>query len=130
MKAKLLNGKEVDVLELDPAGVFGVCTGVLGRVIVNSDEFTQREGLVYLAQKVSETPDECRETYEILVRNCTDLEIPPLEEMLENDGAVIAKADYALEICDDGTTYMRFGAVTQFDCLYYADENGVINIGE
>ena len=129
MKAKLLNGKEVDVLLLDPGRMFAVLVGLLERSIVDADEFPS-EGIVYLYQKPSETPDEFKDDYDILVRNCPDAVIPPLEELLENDAAVIGKADYTLETREDGATLMRFKNVQQFDCLYSVDENGVIDIEE
>ena len=129
MKAKLLNGKEVDVLLLDPGRMFAVLVGLLERSIVDADEFPS-EGSVYLYQKPSEAPDEYQEDYDILVRNSPDAVIPPLEELLENDAAVIGKADYALEAREDGATLMRFKNVQQFDCLYSVDENGVIDIEE
>lgn len=129
MKAKTLNGKEVDVLLLDPGRMFAVLVGLLERSIVDADEFPP-EGSVYLYQKASETQDEFKEDYDILVRNCPDAVIPPLEELLENDAAVIGKADYALEKREDGATLMRFKNVQQFDCLYSVDENGVMDIEE
>ena len=129
MKAKTLNGKEVDVLLLDPGRMFAVLVGLLERSIVDADEFPS-EGIVYLYQKPSETPDEFQEDYDILVRNSPDAVIPPLEELLENDAAVIGKADYTLEAREDGATLMRFKNVQQFDCLYSVDENGVIDIEE
>lgn len=129
MNAKTLNGKDVNVLLLDPGRMFAVLVGLLERSIVDADEFPP-EGSVYLCQKPSETPDEFRADYEILIKNSPDAEIPPLEELLENDGAVIGKADYALETREDGATLMRFANVQQFDCLYEVDENGVINIEE
>ena len=129
MNAKTLNGKDVNVLQLDPGRMFAVLVGLLERSIVDADEFPP-EGSVYLYQKPSETPDEFRADYEILIKNSPDAEIPPLEELLENDGAVIGKADYTLETREDGATLMRFANVQQFDCLYEVDENGVINIEE
>ena len=129
MKAKLLNGKEVDVLLLDPGRMFAVLVGLLERSIVDADEFPS-EGIVYLYQKPSETPDEFKDDYDILVRNSPDAVIPPLEELLENDAAVIGKADYTLETREDGATLMRFRNVQQFDCLYSVDENGVMDIEE
>ena len=129
MKAKTLNGKEVDVLLLDPGRMFAVLVGLLERSIVDADEFPS-EGSVYLYQKPSEKPDDFKDDYDILVRNCPDAVIPPLEELLENDAAVIGKADYALEAREDGATLMRFKNVQQFDCLYEVDENGVIDIEE
>ena len=129
MKAKTLNGNEVDVLLLDPGRMFAVLVGLLERSIVDADEFPP-EGSVYLYQKPSETPDEYKEDYDILVRNSPDAVIPPLEELLENDAAVIGKADYTLEAREDGATLMRFKNVQQFDCLYEVDENGVIDIEE
>ena len=129
MKAKTLNGKEVDVLLLDPGRMFAVLAGLLERSIVDADEFPS-EGNVYLYQKPSETPDEYREDYDILVRNSPDAVIPSLEELLENDAAVIGKADYTLETREDGATLMRFKNLQQFDCLYEVDENGVIDIEE
>lgn len=129
MKAKTLNGKEVDVLLLDPGRMFAVLVGLLERSIVDADEFPS-EGSVYLYQKPSEKPDDFKDDYDILVRNCPDAVIPPLEELLENDAAVIGKADYALEAREDGATLMRFKNVQQFDCLYDVDESGVINIEE
>ena len=129
MKAKTLSGKEVDVLLLDPGRMFAVLVGLLERSIVDADEFPS-EGNVYLYQKPSETPDEYQEDYDILVRNSPDAVIPPLEELLENDAAVIGKADYTLETREDGATLMRFKNVQQFDCLYDVDESGVINIEE
>ena len=129
MKAKLLNGKDVDVLLLDPGRMFAVLVGLLERSIVDADEFPSG-GSVYLYQKPSETPDEYQEDYDILVRNSPDAVIPPLEELLENDAAVIGKADYTLETREDGATLMRFKNVQQFDCLYEVDENGVIDIEE
>ena len=129
MKAKTLNGKEVDVLLLDPGRMFAVLVGLLERSIVDADEFPS-EGSVYLYQKPSEKPDDFKDDYDILVRNCPDAVIPPLEELLENDAAVIGKADYALEAREDGATLMRFKNVQQFDCLYSVDENGVIDIEE
>ena len=129
MKAKTLNGKEVDVLLLDPGRMFAVLAGLLERSIVDADEFPS-EGNVYLYQKPSETPDEYREDYDILVRNSPDAVIPSLEELLENDAAVIGKADYTLETREDGATLMRFKNLQQFDCLYEVDENGVIGIEE
>ena len=129
MKAKTLNGNEVDVLLLDPGRMFAVLVGLLERSIVDADEFPS-EGSVYLYQKPSEAPDEYKEGYDILVRNSPDAVIPPLEELLENDAAVIGKADYTLETREDGATLMRFRNVQQFDCLYEVDENGVIDIEE
>ena len=129
MKAKTLNGKEVDVPLLDPGRMFAVLAGLLERSIVDADEFPS-EGNVYLYQKPSETPDEYREDYDILVRNSPDAVIPSLEELLENDAAVIGKADYTLETREDGATLMRFKNLQQFDCLYEVDENGVIDIEE
>ena len=129
MKARTLNGKDVDVLLLDPGRVFAVLVGLLERSIVDADEFPSG-GSVYLYQKPSETPDEYQEDYDILVRNSPDAVIPPLEELLENDAAVIGKADYTLETREDGATLMRFKNVQQFDCLYEVDENGVIDIEE
>ena len=129
MKARTLNGKDVDVLLLDPGRMFAVLVGLLERSIVDADEFPS-EGSVYLYQKPSETPDEYQEDYDILVRNSPDAVIPPLEELLENDAAVIGKADYTLEAREDGATLMRFKNVQQFDCLYEVDENGVIDIEE
>ena len=129
MKAKTLNGKEVDVLLLDPGRMFAVLVGLLERSIVDADEFPS-EGSVYLYQKPSEAPDEFKDDYDILVRNSPDAVIPPLEELLENDAAVIGKADYTLEAREDGATLMRFKNVQQFDCLYEVDENGVIDIEE
>lgn len=129
MKAKTLNGKDVDVLLLDPGRMFAVLVGLLERSIVDADEFPSG-GSVYLYQKPSETPDEYQEDYDILVRNSPDAVIPPLEELLENDAAVIGKADYILETREDGATLMRFKNVQQFDCLYSVDENGVIDIEE
>ena len=129
MKAKTLNGKDVDVLLLDPGRMFAVLVGLLERSIVDADEFPS-EGSVYLYQKPSEKPDDFKDDYDILVRNCPDAVIPPLEELLENDAAVIGKADYALEAREDGATLMRFKNVQQFDCLYDVDESGVINIEE
>ena len=129
MKAKTLNGKDVDVLLLDPGRMFAVLVGLLERSIVDADEFPSG-GSVYLYQKPSETPDEYQEDYDILVRNSSDAVIPPLEELLENDAAVIGKADYTLETREDGATLMRFKNVQQFDCLYSVDENGVIDIEE
>lgn len=129
MKAKTLNGRDVDVLLLDPGRMFAVLVGLLERSIVDADEFPSG-GSVYLYQKPSETPDEYQEDYDILVRNSPDAVIPPLEELLENDAAVIGKADYTLETREDGATLMRFKNVQQFDCLYEVDENGVIDIEE
>lgn len=129
MKAKLLNGKEVDILLLDPGRMFAVLVGLLERSIVDADEFPS-DGSVYLYQKPSEAPDEFKDDYDILVRNSPDAVIPPLEELLENDAAVIGKADYTLEAREDGATLMRFKNVQQFDCLYEVDENGVIDIEE
>ena len=129
MKAKTLNGKEVDVLLLDPGRMFAVLVGLLERSIVDADEFPS-DGSVYLYQKPSEAPDEFKDDYDILVRNSPDAVIPPLEELLENDAAVIGKADYTLEAREDGATLMRFKNVQQFDCLYEVDENGVIDIEE
>ena len=129
MKAKTLSGKKVDVLLLDPGRMFAVLVGLLERSIVDADEFPSG-GSVYLYQKPSETPDEFKEDYDILVRNSPDAVIPPLEELLENDAAVIGKADYTLETREDGATLMRFKNVQQFDCLYEVDESGVINIEE
>ena len=129
MKAKTLNGKDVDVLLLDPGRMFAVLVGLLERSIVDVDEFPSG-GSVYLYQKPSETPDEYQEDYDILVRNSPDAVIPPLEELLENDAAVIGKADYTLETREDGATLMRFKNLQQFDCLYEVDENGVIDIEE
>ena len=129
MKARTLNGKDVDVLLLDPGRMFAVLVGLLERSIVDADEFPS-EGSVYLYQKPSEAPDEFKDDYDILVRNCPDAVIPPLKELLENDAAVIGKADYTLEAREDGATLMRFKNVQQFDCLYEVDENGVIDIEE
>ena len=129
MKAKTLNGKDVDVLLLDPGRMFAVLVGLLERSIVDADEFPS-EGSVYLYQKPSEAPDKFKDDYDILVRNSPDAVIPPLEELLENDAAVIGKADYTLEAREDGATLMRFKNVQQFDCLYEVDENGVIDIEE
>lgn len=129
MNAKTLNGKDVNVLQLDPGRMFAVLVGLLERSIVDADEFPS-EGSVYLYQKPSEAPDEFKDDYDILVRNSPDAVIPPLEELLENDAAVIGKADYTLEAREDGATLMRFKNVQQFDCLYEVDENGVIDIEE
>ena len=127
MKVKTLNNQECDVVALDPAGAFGVIVGVLGRVIVEAGEFP-RKGKVYLYQKVSETPDQYMAEYDVLAKNCTDLIIPTLEEMLINDGAVIGQADYELVDGEDGNVYMRFTDIRQYDTRFEIDENGILNI--
>lgn len=127
MKVKSLNNQECDVVALDPAGAFGVIVGVLGKVIVKEGEFP-RKGNVYIYQKVSETPEQYKDEYDVLAKNCTDLIIPKLEEMLINDGAVIGQADFELVDGEDGNVYMRFTDVKQFDALFEIDENGVLNI--
>lgn len=127
MKAKSLNGNEVDVIKLNPVAAFGVIIGELDSVIVETGEFP-RKGKAYIYKKVSGTPDQYKNEYDVLARNCTDLILPTLEEMLTNDGAVIGQADYELVDGEDGEVYMRFTDIKQYDTLFEIDENGVLNI--
>lgn len=127
MKAKLLNGKEVDVLVLNPVEMFMVLSGGIGNIPVHAGEFPP-EGTVYLYQEGSETDDQFRPFYEQVVRDCPDREFPPLEEMLENDCAVIGKVAYRLDGKVEQMDRMVFAEPEQFDCLYEVDENGIINI--
>lgn len=129
MKAKTLNGKEVDVLILNPVEMFMVLSGVMGYMPVHEGEFPA-EGTVYLYQDGSETEDQFRQIYEEGVRVCPDREFPPLEEMLENDCAVIGKVAYRLDGKIQQMDKMVFAEPEQFDCLYEVDENGVIDIEE
>ena len=127
MKAKLLNGKEVDVLVLNPVEMFMVLSGGMGHMPVHAGEFPA-EGAVYLYQEGSETEDQFRQIYEEGVQTCPDREFPPLAEMLENDCAVIGKVAYRLDGKVQQMDKMVFAEPEQFDCLYEVDENGVINI--
>ena len=94
---------------------------------VRAGEFPS-EGTVYLYQEGSETDDQFRQLYEQGVQACPDREFPPLEEMLENDCAVIGKVAYRLDGKIQQMDKMVFAVPEQFDCLYEVDENGVINI--
>ena len=127
MKAKLLNGKDVDVLILNPVEMFLVLSGGIDCMPVHAGEFPP-EGTVYLYQEGSETDDQFRQLYEQGVQACPDREFPPLEEMLENDCAVIGKVAYRLDGKIQQMDKMVFAEPEQFDCLYEVDENGVINI--
>lgn len=127
MKAKTLNGKEVDVLVLNPVEMFMVLSGGMGYMPVHSGEFPP-EGTVYLYQEGSETEDQFRPFYEQMMGKCPGREFPPLEDMLENDCAVIGKVAYRLDGKVEQMDKMVFADPEQFDCLYDVDENGVINI--
>ena len=52
MKAKSLNGNEVDVIKLNPVAAFGVIIGELDSVIVETGEFP-RKGKAYIYKKGS-----------------------------------------------------------------------------
>ena len=96
---------------------------------VHAGEFPD-EGTVYLYQEGSETEDQFRQLYEQVSHACQGREFPPLEEMLENDCAVIGKVAYRLDGKVEQMDKMVFAEPEQFDCLYEVDENGVINIEE
>lgn len=127
MKAKSLNGNEVDVIKLNPVAAFGVIIGELDSVIVETGEFP-RKGKAYIYKKVSGTPDQYKTEYDEFAREFPDIIIPTLEEMLTNDGAVIGLADYELVDGDDDNFYMRFTDIRQFDTQFKIDANGVLNI--
>ena len=129
MKAKSLNGNEVDVIKLNPVAAFGVIIGELDSVIVETGEFP-RKGKAYIYKKVSGTPDQYKTEYDEFAREFPDIIIPTLEEMLTNDGAVIGLADYELVDGDDDNVYMRFTDIRQFDTQFKIDANGVLNINE
>lgn len=129
MKAKLLNGKDADVLILNPVEMFLVLSGGIDYMPVHAGEFPA-EGTVYLYQEGSETEDQFRQIYEEGVQTCPDREFPPLKEMLENDCAVIGKVAYRLDGKIQQMDKMVFAEPEQFDCLYFVDENGVIDIEE
>ena len=129
MMANLPNGRECQVLAVNPVELLLITDGCMSEIEVSDSEFPE-EGYVVFFQIPSEPDDQFRPAYETVARLLKKggHQVPSLRQALLSDGEIWCGSPYVIERDSEGCALMKLLDVQGLDEAYWVQEDGTMSV--